>query len=150
MLFMLPGVIIRLATRGAWRLGLMPQSTYVRDIVKALKRDDLDGAVALYLLSVSRRQPSNITEVARELIEQFIDIRVDKLQKRIDEIESALMAGRSLRARIRRAWDRVAGLFGGKQSPERERESELKAELAEHRAMVEGLLSIRARLTDAG
>ena len=91
----------------------MPQSTYLRDIVKALKRDDLDGAVALYLLSVSRRQPSNITEVARELIEQFIDIRVDKLQKRIDEIESALMAGRSLRARIRRAWDRVAGLFGG-------------------------------------
>lgn len=150
MLFMLPGVLIRLATRGAWRLGLMPQSTYVRDIVRALKRDDLDGAVALCLLSVRRRQPSNITEVARELIEQFIDIRVDRLQKRIDEIESALMARRCLRARILLAWGRITGLFGGKQSPEMERESELRAEMAEHRAMVEGLLSIRARLADAG
>jgi len=150
MLALLPGLLVKLATRGARRLGLMPQSTYVHEIMQALKRGDLDEAVSVYRLCVSRRQASNITEVARELIEQFVDIRVDKLQSRIDEIENIVRARKSLHARLRRWWARVLGLFGRKPLPEARSESELRAELAEHKAMIEGLLTIKSCLKSAG
>ncbi|HPZ93127.1 MAG: hypothetical protein QM391_02960 [Bacillota bacterium] len=150
MLFLLPGMLVRLAKRAAWSLGIMPQSSYVHEVMQALKRDGLDEAIKLYHLSIRRRQPSNITEVARELIEQHIDVRIGKLQNRINEIEAQLAARKTLRARLQCGWRRITSFFiRGKPFPETDDENELQAELAEHKAMIEGLWRIKARLRAA-
>lgn len=143
-------MLVRLAKRAAWSLGIMPQSSYVHEVMQALKRDGLDEAIKLYHLSIRRRQPSNITGVARELIEQHIDVRIGKLQNRINEIEAQLAARKTLRARLQRGWLRITGFFiRGKPFPETDDENELQAELAEHKAMIEGLWRIKARLRAA-
>ncbi len=160
MLHLVPGLIVKIATSSARRFGLMPQSTYVHEITRAIKDDDLDRAINLYWLSVKRWRPSEKTEVARELILQAIDIRVSALQRRIDEIEGLLAARRGFCVWIRQVWHRVASVFRRQrgttgrtssagvdgQSARAQSEEDLRAEMVEHRAMIQQLLSMRGRL----
>lgn len=162
MLHLVPGLIVKIATSSARRFGFMPQSTYVHEITQAIKKDDLDGAINLYWLSVKRWRPSEKTEVAKELILQAIDIRINVLQRRIDEIETLLAARRGFRAWIRRVWAKIVSVFrprrgvatrtpsAGGQGAGAESEDDLKAEMAEHRAMIEHLLSMRCRVDREG
>ena len=70
--------------------GWMPQSYYVHASLQALKRDDLDQAVRNYNLSVQKKRSSERTQVAYEIIECALDIRVTKTQDKLTEIHRAL------------------------------------------------------------
>lgn len=84
---MLTGLMAKVGIAQLTKHGYMPQSTYVKAALQALEKDDLDAAIAHYNLAVKRRKPSERTEVAAEIIASAITIRINRLEKRVSELE---------------------------------------------------------------
>ncbi len=86
----LVGLVAKLGIDEFRKRGWMPQSYYVHASLQALKRDDLDQAVKNYNLSVEKKRSSERTQVAYEIIECALDIRIAKTQGKLAEIHRAL------------------------------------------------------------
>lgn len=90
----LSSVLAGLATKAGiaqlTKHGYLPQSTYIKAALKALEEDDLDEAISNYQLATKRWKPSARSEIASEIIESAISVRISKLQGRIDELEKLI------------------------------------------------------------
>lgn len=110
--------------------GFMPQSTYVRQAMEALKKDDLSQAIASYRLAVKRHRPSDLTDMTAEQIRLRIHSHINRLEARLEEVTQMLPKGF-----LQTLWQRLA--------PARQRElDELrqeKAHLEEGIAILRGL-----------
>lgn len=84
--------------------GLMPQSSYVKRAMDALKRDDLTTAIEQYRLAIKRREPSDLTDMAEEQIRLRIETHISKLQHRLHEIEASMRP----KGFIQTLWQRFA------------------------------------------
>ncbi|HHT35696.1 MAG: hypothetical protein ACE3NC_01670 [Candidatus Wallacebacter cryptica] len=86
----LVGLIAKVGLDKIRDLGYFPQSSYLSRALRCLKQDDLDGAISSYLLAIRRKEPTDKSEIVREIITQAVDIRMQKLQEMHDEILTEL------------------------------------------------------------
>ncbi len=86
----LAGLVAKISIAQLQKHGYMPQSIYVNRALKALENDDLDEAIRNYHLAIGKRKPTNRTEITHEIITNAIDIRITKLQTKIDENDQIL------------------------------------------------------------
>lgn len=87
---MLTGIMAKAGIAQLTKHGYMPQATYIKAALKALKEDDLDQALHSYQLAVKRWRPSQRSEVAAEIIASAISVRIGKLQSRLEELDAVL------------------------------------------------------------
>jgi len=127
---LLTGASVKLGVAQLTKRGYMPQSTYVKAALDALKKDDLDGAIAYYKLALRRRRPSEKTEVTGEIIASNILIRISKLEERISELEAESNPSFLSRQYWQRLWQKLRGRVSAEERDKQEKIAECRGAIA--------------------
>ena len=84
---MIQNVILMALVRAAMRAGYVPQKMLIARALRALNKDDLDGALESFLVAAKRDAGNEKLQVLREILVSEIKFRRKALKQRIANIE---------------------------------------------------------------